>query len=101
MIALLATYLLLAVLSPPTSAQFPFNNVSLPWDDRVDDLVARLTLDEMTLQMATGGRLTHAPPILRLGVPPYGWGAECLHGAGQAGPATSFPQAIGLAAIFR
>jgi beta-glucosidase len=50
--------------------------------------------------MANGGRVTHAPPIPRLGVPPYGWGAECLHGAGQAGPATSFPQAIGLAAIF-
>jgi len=80
--------------------EYPFQNVSLPFDERVEDLVARLTVDEIRDQMAYGGRTTFAPAIPRLGIDPYGWGAECLHGAGNAGPATSFPQAIGLAAIF-
>jgi len=80
---------------------FPFNDYTLPWDERVDDLVSRLTVDEITLQMANGGRTTNAPAIPRLGIKPYGWGAECLHGAGQSGNATSFPQALGMAAIFR
>ena len=51
--------------------------------------------------MALGGRMTHAPGIPRLGIDPYPWGSECLRGDVRAGPATSFPQAIGLAAIFR
>ena len=67
----------------------------------MDDLVSRLTLDEMTQQIAMGGRNTHAPGIPRLSIPPYPWGSECLRGDVDAGPATSFPQAIGLAATFR
>ena len=80
---------------------FPFNDVTLPWNERVDDLVNRLTLQEMTDQMANGGRLTAAPAIERLGIAPYPWGAECLRGDVQAGSATSFPQALGLSASFR
>ena len=30
---------------------YPFRNVSLPWNERVDDLVSRLTLEEITLQV--------------------------------------------------
>ena len=82
-------------------SDFPFNDPSLPWDKRVDDLVNRLTVDEITEQMAYGGRLTYAPGISRLGIKPYPWGSECLRGDISAGPATSFPQAIGLAATFR
>ena len=82
-------------------ADYPFNDPSLSWDERVDDLVGRLTLEEMTAQMANGGRLTHAPGIDRLGIAPYPWGSECLRGDVQAGPATSFPQALGLSATFR
>lgn len=82
-------------------ADFPFNDPSLSWEERVDDLVGRLTLKEITAQMANGGRLTYAPGIPRLGIRPYPWGSECLRGDVQAGPATSFPQALGLAATFR
>lgn len=64
-------------------------------------MVGRLTLDEIAQQMAYGGRETYAPGIPRLGINPYPWGAECNRGDVQAGPATSFPQAIGLAATFR
>jgi hypothetical protein len=90
---------LAAAVSPPSG--YPFNDVSLSWTERVDDLVSRLTLDEMTDQMAYGGRETHAPGIERLGIAPYPWGSECLRGDVSAGPATSFPQALGLAATFR
>jgi hypothetical protein len=34
---------------------YPFRNVSLPWDERVKDLVSRLTLDEIQLQLARSG----------------------------------------------
>lgn len=81
--------------------QYPFNNHSLSWKERVDDLVSRLTVDEISDQMAYGGRSTHAPGIPRLGIKPYPWGSECNRGDAEAGPATSFPQSIGLAATFR
>src|SRR5690606_12985482 len=61
----------------------------------VDDLVSRLTLEEKAAQM-----LHEAPGIPRLGVPPYNWWNECLHGVARAGIATVFPQAIGLAAMW-
>ena len=37
-----------------------------------------------------------APAISRLDINPYQWGTECLSGDVSAGPATSFPQSIGL-----
>ena len=83
---------------------YPFQNVSLPWDDRVNDLVDRLTLLEIQDQLAKGGAGTKggpAPAIPRLGIGPYQWNEECLRGIPIAGEATSFPQAIGLAATFR
>ncbi|XP_067676794.1 uncharacterized protein [Haliotis asinina] len=82
---------------------YPFRNTSLPWDVRVEDLVGRLTLEEMQEQMARGGHGNFggpAPPIPRLGIGPYSWNTECLRGDVGAGNATSFPQALGLAAAF-
>jgi len=66
-----------------------------PLEERVADLVARMTLEEKIAQM-----LYAAPAIPRLGVPEYNWWNECLHGVARAGVATVFPQAIGLAASF-
>lgn len=86
------------------SQDYPFQDPALPWDERVNDLVNRLTLDEVTMQLARGGTdpgSGPAPAIPRLGIKPYGWNTECLHGDAGAGPATSFPQSIGLAASFR
>ncbi|XP_005113327.1 probable beta-D-xylosidase 7 [Aplysia californica] len=83
---------------------FPFRNTSLPWDKRVDDLVSRLTLEEIQVQMSRGGAGDlggPAPAIPRLGIGPYQWDTECLRGDGAAiENATGFPQAIGLAATF-
>lgn len=72
-----------------------FYNPSLSIEERVQDLVARLTLKEKAAQM------THnTPAIKRLGILPYSYWNEALHGVGRSGIATVFPQAIGLGATF-
>ena len=70
-------------------------NESLPTARRVADLVSRMTLAEKVSQMKDV-----APAIERLGIPPYNWWNEALHGVARSGLATSFPQAIGLAATW-
>jgi beta-glucosidase len=73
----------------------PFRDPRLPMTQRVDDLIARMTLEEKASQ------LVHtADAIGRLGVPAYNWWNEGLHGVARAGIATVFPQAIGMAATF-
>ena len=74
---------------------FPFQDPDRPLQERVEDLVSRLTLEEKVSQMVHG-----AAAIERLGIPEYNWWNECLHGVGRAGIATVFPQAIGLAATW-
>ena len=58
-------------------------------------LVAQMTLREKISQLRFD-----SPAIERLGVPAYNWWNEALHGVARGGTATSFPQAIGLAAMF-
>ena len=74
---------------------YPFQNASLTIDERVDDLISRLTLEEKIDQL-----MHITPAIDRLGVPAYSWWNESLHGVARAGRATVFPQAIGMAASF-
>ncbi|HUE83926.1 MAG TPA: glycoside hydrolase family 3 N-terminal domain-containing protein, partial [Pyrinomonadaceae bacterium] len=73
----------------------PYKNSSLTIEQRVDDLVARMTLEEKISQM-----MNQAAAIDRLGIPEYEWWNEALHGVARAGHATVFPQAIGLAATW-
>ena len=61
---------------------------------------ARALVAQMSLEEKAGQLSYSAPPIPRLGVPAYNWWNEALHGVARAGTATSFPQAIGLAAMF-
>jgi beta-glucosidase len=72
-----------------------YKNPKLPVDQRVDDLVSRMTLEEKISQMQNA-----AAAIPRLDVPEYEWWNEALHGVARAGIATVFPQAIGMAATF-
>ena len=80
---------------------FPFRNVSLDWPVRVNDLVSRLTPDEMIDQMAYAGGWNEGvtPAIPRLSILPYSWGTECLRGDISEN-STGFPQAINLASTW-
>ncbi len=72
-----------------------FKDPRLSSEERVADLVSRLSLKEKVLQMQND-----APAIERLGIPAYNWWSECLHGVARNGIATVFPQAIGMAATW-
>ena len=78
------------------SYQYPFQNPDLPLEERLNDIISRLTLDEKVLLMQH-----NAPAIARLGIPAYNWWNEALHGVARTKEyVTVFPQAIGLAATF-
>lgn len=93
----------LVLLGALCRADYPFRNTSLTWQDRVDDLIQRLTVEEITSQMALGGHppWQPAPAIPRLGINAFKWNGECERGANGVPNATAFPQGIGLAASFR
>ena len=65
------------------------------FEQRVNELIAQMTLDEKISQLMNG-----SDGIERLGILPYDWWNEALHGVARNGRATVFPQAIGMAATF-
>jgi hypothetical protein len=67
----------------------------LPFEERVDDLIGRMSLPEKVSQM-----LNECQAIPRLGMPAYNYWSEGLHGVVGNGRATVFPQAIALAATW-
>ncbi len=67
----------------------------LPDAERVEALLEAMTIEEKMAQL-----LDVAPGIDRLGILPYNWWNEALHGVARSGRATVFPQPIGLAATF-
>ncbi|MGW5618427.1 glycoside hydrolase family 3 C-terminal domain-containing protein [Streptomyces sp. NPDC003877] len=78
--------------TPPTE---PFRDPRLSFAERVEDLLGRLTPDEKI-------SLLHqfAPAVERLGIDAFRTGQEALHGVAWMGPATVFPQAVGLGATW-
>lgn len=72
-------------------AQSIYLDPSKTLDERVNDLVSKLTLDEKVHQM-----MNTSPAIPRLNIPAYDWWNEALHGVARSGAATIFPQAISL-----
>ena len=72
-----------------------FRDPAYSAEERAEDLVSRLTVEEQAAQL-----IYDAPAIDRLGIPAYNWWNEGLHGTARAGTATMFPQAIAMAAMF-
>lgn len=64
-------------------------------EQQIDSLLAQMTVEEKCWQMTND-----APGIPRLGILPYNWWNESLHGVARNGKATVFPQSIGLGATF-
>lgn len=73
----------------------PFRDPRLPVGARVDDLLTRLTPDERIAMLHQ-----YAPAVERLGLAAFRTGQEALHGVAWMGPATVFPQAVGLGATW-
>ncbi len=73
--------------------KLPYQDASLSAEQRADDLLSRLTLEEkVSLMMDT------SPAIERLGIPQFQWWNEALHGIGRNGYATVFPITMAMAA---
>lgn len=71
--------------------QYPYQNTSLPLEERVNDLVSRFTPEEKVELM-----IQYQAAVERLGVKAYKHGTEAAHGMAWLGEATGFPQPIGL-----
>lgn len=70
-----------------------YRNSELSPQERAEDLVSRLTLEQKAALMDFDSR-----EIPELGISKYCWSSEALHGSAFAGTATVYPQAIGMAA---
>lgn len=78
-----------------SSEELIYLDTSLPFTERVKDLVGRLTLEEKV------GLMSHpALGVPRLNIPAYNYWSEALHGIARNGRATVFPQAIGMGATW-
>ena len=93
--SILALALGFAAALSATAQPYPYQNKNLSPEQRAADLLGRLTLEEKaSLTM-------HASPAIpRLGIKPYNWWSEALHGIARNGSATVFPQPIGMASSF-
>lgn len=94
-------FLFILIVSYHSSGQhkkdkFLFQNPQLGFEERVNDLVSQLTLEEKVSQM-----LNSTPAIPRLEIPAYDWWNETLHGVARTPfKTTVYPQAIAMAATF-
>ena len=76
------------------SQKSPFLNTNLSPEQRAQDIVHRMTLEEKASQLVNQSRA-----IPRLNIPQYDWWSEALHGVINQGT-TEFPEPVGLAATF-
>jgi hypothetical protein len=91
-----ASNILITMISSDSFAQGPaYKNPALPIEQRVADLVSRMTESELLAQATQ-----HTPEIPRLGVSAYSYQSEALHGIALQGHFTVFPQAIGFGATW-
>jgi beta-glucosidase len=83
------------VVSAQTGTSQPWFNPALSPSERIEPLIAQMTLAEKASQLVNQARA-----ISRLGIPAYNWWSEALHGVARNGEGTVFPEPIGLAATF-
>lgn len=91
----LSIFLFCVLFSNAQERKEAYKNTSLSFEERVDDLLKRLTLEEKIALMQDASK-----PVERLGIKEYNWWNEALHGVARSGLATVFPQPIGMAATF-
>ena len=93
---LISIVIVLAVcgLYAQNTAQPAYMNQSLSPQQRAEDLVRRMTVEEKVTQLVNQSRA-----VPRLNVPDYDWWSEALHGVARDGT-TEFPEPVGLAATF-
>ena len=80
---------------PAPAGPLVYKDADRPLDERVRDLVGRLTLAEKASLL-----IDKAPAIERLGIPKYDAWNEALHGVAWRDGVSVFPQAIGLASTW-
>ncbi len=85
---------MLAVAGCQTQVE-PYKNPELSPEERAEDLLGRLTLEEKISLMQNS-----SPGVERLGIKPYDWWNEALHGVARAGLATVYPITMGMASMF-
>ncbi|HSE24825.1 MAG TPA: glycoside hydrolase family 3 C-terminal domain-containing protein [Pyrinomonadaceae bacterium] len=90
----IATFLTVTGLYAQNGEKPVYLNPALPPEQRAEDLVRRMTVEEKVTQLVNQSRA-----IPRLNVPEYDWWSEASHGIATKGT-TEFPNPVGLAATF-
>lgn len=90
---LITTLMALFTMGAGAQNMLPYQNPNLSAEERADDLIGRLTIEEKTALM-----MDQSPAIERLGIPSFQWWNEALHGVGRNGYTTVFPITMGMAA---
>ncbi|MBX2963835.1 MAG: glycoside hydrolase family 3 C-terminal domain-containing protein [Cyclobacteriaceae bacterium] len=86
----------LMLVSTVANAQnLPYQNPEFSSEQRAEDLITRLTLEEKAALMCD---VSDAIP--RLGIKKFNWWSEALHGLANNDNVTVFPEPIGMAASF-
>ena len=88
-----ASAVAIALMAVSCGETYPYQDSSLTPEERTEDLIGRLTLEQKVSLMNY-----ESPAIPELGIQQYNWWNEALHGSARNGLATVFPQAIGMAA---
>jgi beta-glucosidase len=90
----ITTSMAVNVLYAQNGEQPAYLNPALPAQQRAQDLVRRMTVEEKVTQLVNQSRA-----IPRLNIPDYDWWSEASHGIATRGT-TEFPNPVGLAATF-
>lgn len=70
-------------------------NTIYNWNNKAVSIINKMTVDEKISQL-----MNDSKGVGRLGILPYNWWNEALHGVARNGKATVFPQPINLACTF-